>query len=233
MDTPQASDSFQTFRESFSYGERNNVNFKFFKSMSDADVASFLEELLNELADAYDTGDVMPLIQAAYEMQIAGYSPAADVPPKHAYDDGPFAPLDTPIQEAKVGLLTTSGHFVAGDDPRPFGVADMTQDEAMARIGEFLRDTPVLSLIPSDTATSELRVRHGGYDITSALMDANVTFPIDRLRTARDNDAVGDLASTFFSFPGATSHGRLRQELPGWVERIHEEDVDVMLLVPV
>jgi len=110
---------------------------------------------------------------------------------------------------------------------------ELTQDEAMARIGEFLRDTPVLSLIPSDTATSELRVRHGGYDITSALRDANVTFPIDRLRTARDNDAVGDLASTFFSFPGATSNGRLRQELPGWVERIHEEDVDVMLLVPV
>ncbi len=234
MDAPQASDSFQSFRESFSYGERNNVNFKYFKSMSDVDVASFLEQLLDRLGDAYDTGDVMPLIHAAYEAQIEGYKPSLDAPPpKHAYDDGPFAPLKTPISEAKVGLLTTSGHFVTGDDPQPFGVEAMTQDEAMARIGEFLRDTPVLSTIPSDTATSNLEVRHGGYDIASAVRDPNVTFPIDRLRAARDSQAVGSLASTFFSFPGATSHGRLRQELPGWVERMHEEDVDVMLLVPV
>ncbi len=132
-----------------------------------------------------------------------------------------------------MGLLTTSGHFVDGDDPMPFGESDLTQPDAVNRIAEFMRDTPVLSEIPSDTPTGDLLVRHGGYDIRSALKDPNVTFPIDLLRQARDDGRVGDLAQTFFSFPGATSQSRLRQELPAWIERINEEEIDVMLLVPV
>jgi len=227
-------ESFESFRRSFSYGKRNDLNFKFFKSMSDDDVASVVQALLNGLGDAYDTGDVMPLIEVAYEAQVAGYSPVPGAPPpKFVYDDGPFTPLEIPLAEARLGLLTTSGHFVAGDDPEPFGEAAMTQEDAVARISEFLRDSPVLSDIPSDTPTSGLRVRHGGYDIRSASKDPNVTFPIDRLREARDEGRVKSLPDTFFSFPGATSHGRLREVLPGWVERLHGQDIDVMLLVPV
>jgi Glycine/sarcosine/betaine reductase selenoprotein B (GRDB) len=227
-------ESLESFRLSFSYGKRNDLNFKFFKTTSDDDAAAFVQELLHHLGDTYDTGDALPLIEAAYEAQIAGYLPPPDAPPpKFAFDDGPFTAVTAAVSNAKVGLLTTSGHFVAGDDPQPFGEQDMTQHEATKRIGEFLSAAPTLSEIPSDTPTSDLRVRHGGYDIRSALRDPNVTFPIERLREARDDGRVGSLASTFFSFPGATSHGKLRQELDGWVERIHEENVDVMLLVPV
>jgi hypothetical protein len=45
--------------------------------------------------------------------------------------------------------------------------------------------------------------------------------------------AIGAVASTHFSFPGATSQGRLKRELDGWVERISRENIDYMLLVPV
>jgi hypothetical protein len=44
---------------------------------------------------------------------------------------------------------------------------------------------------------------------------------------------IGSLASTHFSFPGATSQGRLKRELDGWLERIAGENIDYMLLVPV
>jgi len=228
------SESFESFRQSFSYGERNDLNFKFFKALSDDDVASFLAVLLDGLGDAYDTGDIQPLIDAAYEAQVAGYSPAPDAPsPKYVYSDGPLTPLEVPVTEARVGLLTTSGHFLRGDDPEPFGEAAMTQDEAVARIGEFMRDAPVLSDIPSSAPSSALMVRHGGYDIGSALRDPNVTFPIDRLREAEIDGRVGALAETYFSFPGATSQGRLRKALPEWVAQIQEQDIDLMLLVPV
>jgi hypothetical protein len=234
MDESDEYESFESFRTSFSYGDRNDLNFKFFKGMSDDEVASLLQVLLNLLGDAYDSGDILPLIEAAYEAQVTGYSPVHGAPPPmYAYDDGPFTPFETPVVDARIGLLTTSGHFLQGDDPEPFGETAMTQEEAMARISESLKNTPVLSEIPSNTPTSDLRVRHGGYDIRSALKDPNVTFPIDRLREARDEGRVGGLAETFFSFAGATSQGRLRRELPGWVQRIHEEDIDVMLLVPV
>lgn len=228
------SESFESFRRSFSYGERNDLNFKFLKSLSDNDAATFLQTLLDQLGEAYDTGDVQPMIDAAVEAQIAGYSIEPDAPPpKYRYDDGPFTPLGVPVSEARVGLLTTSGHFVHGDDPQPFGELEMTQQQAVSRISEFMRDTPVLSEIPVTTATSDLRVRHGGYDIRSAEKDPNVTFPIERLREAHDDGQVGELAETFFSFPGATAQGRLRRILPGWVQLLHGQEIDLMLLVPV
>jgi hypothetical protein len=225
--------SFSSFKKSFSYGTRNDLDFKFFKGLSDDGVADFLQTLLHDLGDAYDTGDILPLIHGAIEAQAAGYAPDPDVPSRFEEQDGPFAEVHTSVKDARVGMLTTSGHFVVGDDPEPFGEMAMTQEDAVDRIGEFLKHAPTLSEIPSSTPTADLRVRHGGYDIRSAARDPNATFPIDRLRTASDDGRVGDLASTFFSFPGATSQGRLRKILPEWVARIHEEDVHVMLLVPV
>jgi len=234
MSDPEHPESLEAFRLSFSYGKRNDLNFKFFKSTSDDDAASFLQELVHLLGDAYDTGDVAPLVEAAYEAQVSGYLPPPDAPaPKFAFNDGPFTPVTMAVGNARVGMLTTSGHFIVGDDPQPFGEQDMTQEHAARRIGEFLGAAPTLSEIALDTPTADLRVRHGGYDIRSAVRDPNVTFPIDRLREADKDGRIGSLASTFFSFPGATSHGRLRQKLPQWIERIHEENVDVMLLVPV
>ncbi len=234
MSEERSAESFESFRKSFSYGSRSDLNFKFFKGLSSDEVAAFLQTLLHHLGDSYDTGDIQPLIDAAYAAQIAGYVPGSDSPsPRPTDPEGPFAPFHTSVAHAKVGMLTTSGHFVAGDDPMPFGVTDMTQEEAEARIGEFMKDTPTISEIPSGTPTSDLRVRHGGYDIRSARRDPNVAFPIDRLRESKDAGRIGDLAETLYSFPGATAQGRLRKELPGWVERIHEERVDVMLLVPV
>jgi hypothetical protein len=234
MSEQRPEESFESFRKSFSYGIRSDLNFKFFKAMSDDEVAAFLQTLLHLVGDAYDTGDIQPLIDAAYEAQVAGYFPSPSSPsPRSAELEESFTPLRASVTNAKVSMLTTSGHFVAGDDPMPFGAIDMTQDEAVARIGEFMRDRPSLSEIPSATSTSDLRVRHGGYDIRSAQRDPNVTFPIDRLRESNGAGRIGDLAETLYSFPGATSQGRLRKELPGWVERIHEEEIDVMLLVPV
>lgn len=234
MQTPDNNESFESFKNSFSYGRRSDLNFKFFKWLPDDDVAVILQALLEELGDAYDTGDLLPMIRTAIDAQIAGYAPDPEAAPsRYSTDEGPFTPVETTVESSRVGLLTTSGHFVAGDDPEPFGESDLTQPDAEDRISDFMRDTPVLSAIPSDTSVGDLRVRHGGYDIRSALKDPNVTFPIERLRQARDRGLVGGLAPTFFSFPGATSQGRLRGELPGWIERINEEEIDVMLLVPV
>lgn len=232
--TDDVGESFEEFRMSFSYGSRNNLNFKFLKSLPDAEAAEFLRVVLERIGQAYDTGDVAPLIDAAIEAQIEGYAPKPDAPPSpNSYDDGPFVPLTVPIAEARVGLANSGGHFVDGDDPRPFGIDGMTQAEAIDRISDFLKDTPILSEIPADLPPHRMQTRHGGYDITSALVDRNVCLPMDRLAEAHAEGAVGDLTSTFFSFPGATAQGRLKRELPAWVDRIAEEEPDVLLLVPV
>jgi hypothetical protein len=129
--------------------------------------------------------------------------------------------------------LTSSGHFVAGDDPEPFGVIGMTQQEAADRIKEFLRAAPTLSAIPSDTPTAGLVVRHGGYDVRSAQRDPNVVFPRDRLLEAVVDGRTGNLADTLYSFTGAAAQGRMRAAAREWASLLHRNRIDVLLLVSV
>ena len=128
----KTTETFEEFRRSFSYGSRTNLNFKFLKSMSDADAATFLATVLQQLGDAYDSGDASTMIETAIAAQIAGYAPKpADMPPMFEFDSGPFMSANTPVSEATIGLLTTSGHFLEHDDPEPNG---MTQADAIDRI---------------------------------------------------------------------------------------------------
>jgi len=222
----------EEFKASFSYGSRSDLNFKFLKYLPDEEVAEFFRRLLVLLGDAYDTGDVAPLVQLAYETQVAGYAAEGD-DDRWRYDDRPFTALQRPLAEATVGLLTSSGHFVAGDDPEPFGVAAMSQAEAERRVDDFLRSAPTLSAIPRDTPAEELRVRHPGYDPRSTRRDPNVTFPRDRLLELAAAGRVGRVAETLFSFTGATAQGRLRRLLPEWIDRLRATRIDALLLVPV
>ncbi len=233
MDTDTYGESFEEFRKSFSYGSRSDLNFKFLKGMSDEEASEFFRHLLDRLGDAYDTGDLAPLIQLAYEAQIQAYAPKPGSPPsRYTYDDGPFAPTSMPVAGSTVGLVSSSGHFLRDDDPKPFGIEGMTQAEAEDRIDDFLREAPALSEIPHDCLPDDLAVRHGGYDVTSASIDRNVSLPVDVLAEAEAAGLIGGRTTTYFSFPGATSQGRLRKILPEWIDRIAEEEPDVMLLVP-
>ncbi|MDT8370336.1 MAG: glycine/sarcosine/betaine reductase selenoprotein B family protein [Longimicrobiales bacterium] len=227
-DTP--GESFAEFLGSFFYGSRNDLSFKFLKALPEERAAEFFRALLERLGDAFDTGEVLPLIELAYEAQIEGYA-GRDLEP-WIYDSGSFAEMQKPLSESRVQLLTSSGHFVEGDDPEPFGVRDMTQEEAVQRIGEFLREAPELSVIPRDADERDLRVRHGGYDVRGIRRDPNVGFPRDRLVEAEAAGRIGELAPEILSFPGATAQGRLRQLLPEWVARVGNAEVDVALLVP-
>jgi hypothetical protein len=227
------SESFEDFKTSFSYGSRSDLSFKFLKGMSDEDAAAFFQQLLREVGAAYDTGDVTGIIDFAYEAQVAGYAPRPDSPSRWTYDDRPFAPLRKPLAESRVGLLTSSGHFVDGDDPEPFGVANMTQAEAENRINDFLREAPSLSSIPRDTSRNALRVRHGGYDTRSVARDPNVAFPRDALVAAQSDGRIGEVAETLYSFAGAAAQGRVKKIAGEWARQLQGDEVDVVLLVPV
>jgi len=222
-------ESFQDFKKSLNYGARNNLNFKFLARLSDEDAADFLEELLNQISVSMDTHEIEPLI----EQIVAGQTKAYSGTPKYQYVDGPFTVMKKPIHTSKIGLLTSSGHFVEGDDPEPFGVKGMTQQEAIARIGEFVRETPQLSTIPMNTIAEQLRVRHGGYDIAGAVMDANVAFPWQRLQEMVELRFLGSTLNNAYSFVGACAQGLLKQQLENnWGPMLLKEAPDALLLVP-
>ncbi len=223
-------ESFTDFKNSFSYGSRADHNFKFMKGLSDDEAAQFLQDLLRQLTEAIDEGDVSRLADLALEYQSLSYSGASS----WEYDDGPFVVPTKPISEMRLALITSSGHFVDGEDPEPFGAKNMSQEEASERINDFLKEEPSLSAIPFNTAEANLRVRHGGYDIRSAQADPNVAFPISRMKELLADGLVGDLMDNAYSFVGACAQTRLmRRTGPEWVAEWLAKGIEGAVLVPV
>ena len=227
--SPQ-SETLQTFKDSFAYGSRTDLNFKFLKGLSDEDAGTYLQELLWKLGDTLDDGNLERLVAHVYAGQVSAYSGEG----YWKYDDGPFASLNKPIADSRLALLTSSGHFVEGNDPEPFGVKNMTQQEATERIAEFLQTAPELSIIPMDTPREKLRVRHGGYDIRGAQADPNVAFPYERLQELEREGIIGELTPAAYSFVGACAQTRLLKHVgPEWVNLLRQQQIDAALLVPV
>jgi hypothetical protein len=230
MTTKPVGESFEAFKNSFSYGSRSDLNFKFLKHLSEGDAARFIQMLFWKLGETIDDGEVERLVAHIIDAQAQAYSG----PARFVYDSGPFTPVTRPVAQLRLALLTSSGHFVEGDDPRPFGVENMTQAEAEARIDDFLKEAPRLSEIPLDTEAARLRVRHGGYDIRGALADPNVNFPIGRLRELLAEGRLNQLHPTAYSFTGACAQTPLLTHTgPEWVRRFQGQGIEAAVLVPV
>jgi hypothetical protein len=225
-----SNETFGEFKNSFSYGPRNDLNFKFLKGLSDEEAAQFFQDLLWKVSETIDDGQVNRLTNHVVDWQVAGYK----MPGKWAYEDGPFATLAKPVSESRIGLLTSTGHFVEGQDPNPFGIENMSQQEAAARIMQFLKEAPELSEIPLDTPKEQLVARHGGYDIRGVQADPNVAMPIHRLRELEEEGVVGTAVSPAYTFVGAAAQSRLNKEsAPKWVELFQEKGIEGAVLVPV
>ncbi|MFP5487304.1 MAG: glycine/sarcosine/betaine reductase selenoprotein B family protein [Acidimicrobiia bacterium] len=233
-DNTDDADSLAEFRDSFFYGSRSNLNVKFLARLNAEQAGDVIADMFAAIGGLLDHGNPGPVIDEFIRWQRTAYRPHDAEATRFTYDDGPFTPVTTPLAESRVALVTSSGHFVDGDDPEPFGVTDMSQSEAEARIGEFLRAEPTLSGIPVDTPADQLRVRHGGYPIEAVLADHQVALPIGHLTTLAARGVIGAVAPRAYSFVGATSQLRLRDRVaPEWAETLREDDVDLAVFVPV
>lgn len=223
-------ETMKEFKDAFSYGERTNLNFKFIAHMSEEEAADFIEksfDLLNDLLNGQHP-------EALQQHIIYGQKKVYSKPGKYSYETGPFHPLGKKVHEASIGLCTSSGHFLKGDDPRPLGVDKMDQEEAINRIGEFLKEKPQLSAIPKTAGIDDLKVRHGGYDISGAEIDGNITFPMERLKELENEKLIRKLSDDLYSFVGACSQGALKKVLKThWIDKIKAQRIEGMILVPV
>ena len=224
-------ESIEDFKKSFSYGSRTDLNFKFLAMLSDDQTAKFFQDLLWKLGDAFDDGNFARIVEHVCEWQKRAYFSANK---KFTYDDGPFTPLQKSASDSSLVLITSTGHFVEGKDPEPLGTKNMTQQEAIEKIMDFIKEAPQLSTLPVDTPEDKLRVRHGGYDIHGVQADPNVAFPLRRLLELEHEGAVGRLIRHAYSFVGACSQKRLlKQTGPKWIEIFRQQPIDDALLVPV
>jgi len=231
--TDDSAESFDEFKASFSYGPRTDLSFKFLKGLTTEQAGEFFRQVLLEIGELLDGASTDRLIDLVYEWQVEAYEPGEAAKRPYVYEDRPFTPLTKSLDATTIGLVTSSGHYVAGHDPSPFGMAEMTQEQSIERIDDFLRSVPELTTIPRGIPDDLLRVRHPGYDVHSVSLDPGVAFPRSVLAEAEQEGRIGRLADDLYSFVGACAQGRIRQEAPGWVERWKAAGIEALLLVPV
>ena len=130
-----------------------------------------------------------------------------------------FTPLTKPLSDSKVALLTTAGAHL--DDQKPFHVETVAGD-------------PTHRILPDDLDTSRLRFTHTHYDTSSAEIDPNCVFPIDRLHELVESGRLGSASPVHVGMMGFNPNpGPIQDELgPAVAEILKDAEVDVALLVP-
>jgi D-proline reductase (dithiol) PrdB len=138
------------------------------------------------------------------------------------YVDVPFAPLATPLDRARVALITTAAPFqpdVGDQGPRaPYN--------ARAKFYQVYS-------VPSDRVP-DLRISHVGYDRrhTSA-EDINTYFPLARMQEAVAAGRIGSLTERVHGSPTNRSHRvTLETDAPELLHRCQEDRADAVVLAP-
>lgn len=235
-DDSEHTETIAELRQSFFYKSRSNTNFKFLNDLDDSQFGDFLDELLTAVGEATNTGDAANVVDTAYRWQIEAYSGHLGDPNSfpHRHEDTPWATMAKPLSESRVALITSSGHFLDGDDPKPLGIDNMSQQEAEDRIMETIREPAVLSHIPSSTPFEQVRIRHGGYPVSAAVADPQVVLPLRIMEALQAAGTIGEFADTTYSFVGAAAQGPMKKTLgPEWAQMLHDRGVDAVLLVPI
>jgi len=142
--------------------------------------------------------------------------------PWRRIDPVPWTPLEKPLRQCNVALVCSAG-FVAPEQ-KPF-------DDSIRGGDTSFRD------IPSDVDVPTLVESHRSkiFNHTGMREDPNLAFPIDRLRELQGSGRIGQMNHRHLSFMGSiTAPGRLRKRTaPEAVQRLLDDKVDIVILVPV
>ena len=130
-----------------------------------------------------------------------------------------WAPMDKPLYECCVALVTTAGVHLKSQP-----VHDLLNPHGDTSFRE----------IPGDISMSELAVDHLHYDTSDANKDHNCVFPLDRLRELVDMGMIAAVAPIHYGFMGFIPDGRLLRDTtaPIVAERLLNQQTDVVVLTP-
>ena len=129
----------------------------------------------------------------------------------------PWQPLDKPLDQIRLGMLSTSGAY------------------ALGQVAYHYKDDTSIRAIPSDVAEGALRFSHITENyLVDPKRDPNCIFPVGPLRKLAADGFIGGLADKLLSCMGGIySQRRVRDELaPVLLETFKAQKVDAALLVP-
>jgi D-proline reductase (dithiol) PrdB len=136
-------------------------------------------------------------------------------------DPVPFTPLNKPLSECRLALVSSSAMILPGQEPfkKRFGGSDSSFRE-----------------IPSDIDATELLDTHSSryFDHFGLLLDPNVMFPIDRVLELAVGGRIGSVNRRHFSFQGAILNTRrlVKETAPLVASALKKDGVDVVVLCP-
>lgn len=132
----------------------------------------------------------------------------------------PWKPLNKPLAECRLALVTTAGIHLADQDP--FDVD--------AKEGD-----PSYRVLPADSPLQNYRISHTHYDHSEADRDINCVFPITRMRELLEQGFIGSLAAENFGFMGFVlklNLEKLKANARIVAQRLLDQQVDAVLLTP-
>ncbi len=138
------------------------------------------------------------------------------------FDDVPFTPLDKPLADSTLALVTTAAPF------RP-ELGDQGPGAPYNAGAKFFR-VYTLEISP----TPDLRISHLGYDrANTTAEDPNTWLPVDRLRETEAHGQIGRLAERLVGVPTNRSQRvTLEQDAVDALDACRSLGADVALLVP-
>ena len=120
------------------------------------------------------------------------------------------------LSQRRVAIVSSAGLVVRGENPFRGRDADYR-------------------VIPTDTMPEQLLISHISinFDRTGFQEDWNIIFPLDRLGELAAEGAIGSVASTHYSFMGATDPVQMKPHARELAGRLKQDAVDAVVLPPV
>src|SRR5262249_29398649 len=136
--------------------------------------------------------------------------------------DVPFTPLNRPLREARLALITTAA-------PVQPDAGDQGPHAPYNARAKFYKVYSV-----SSGESPDLRISHVGYDrIHTSAEDVNTYFPLARLREAVAAGRIGALTARVHAAPTNRSQRvTLETDAPELLRRCQEDGADAALLAP-
>jgi D-proline reductase (dithiol) PrdB len=136
------------------------------------------------------------------------------------YADVPFTPLEKPLNQARLALITTAG-------PHKDGAGDQGPGAAYNAAAKFYQ-------VYTDSTDDDrfLGISHLGYDRNyTTAEDSNTYFPLPALRNAVDNGRIGALTPRFYGTPTNRSQvTTIEQDCADLLNLLREDQADVAII---
>ena len=139
-------------------------------------------------------------------------------------EDIPFTPLEKPLSECRVTLVTTASFLLLDEEGRPL--------EALKMLGT--NELEVFTT-PSDWPSDRILSTSEDHDrYQTEMKDVNAFFPIARLQEFLKEGIFGSLSKNFYRTLPNYSHRKTTEvDGPEILRQCLEDKVDVALLTPV